>query len=50
MASNGPVSIDQQAIHEAMRLYKIKNRQKCFEKILTLSRWWIGKITEKNEI
>ena len=49
MGFNGPVSINHNAIHEAMRLYKVKNQRECFEKVLTLSRWWIGKIMEKNE-
>jgi len=48
MGFNGPVDMNHQAIHEAMKLYKIKNRRECFEKILTLSRWWVGKIAEKN--
>jgi hypothetical protein len=49
MGMNGPISISHEAIHEAMRLYRIKNRRDCFEKVLILSRWWIEKIREKNE-
>ncbi len=49
MGFNGPVEINQQAIHEAMRLYRIRNRRECFEKVLTLSRWWINRMSEKHE-
>jgi len=48
MGMNGPVDVNHQAIHEAMKLYKIKKRKECFEKILTLSRWWINRISEKS--
>lgn len=48
MGFSGPVEINHQAIHEAMRLYKIRNRRECFEKVLTLSRWWIGEMREKD--
>ncbi len=44
MGMNGPVDINHLAIHEAMRLYKIKRRQECFEKVLNLSRWWIDEV------
>ena len=40
---NGPVSIDQNAIHNAMELYGIENRQQCFEKVIVLSRHFIRK-------
>lgn len=46
MNMNGAVTINHQAIHEAMKLYKIKNRKECFEKVLILSRWWIDKMRE----
>jgi hypothetical protein len=49
MGFNGPVDLNHQAIYDAMELYKIQNKCECFEKILTLSRWWIGKIMEKHE-
>jgi hypothetical protein len=49
MGFNGPVEICHQAIHEAMKLYRIRNRKECFEKVLTLSRWWIGEMTNKGE-
>ena len=48
MGMNGPVDVNHQAIHEAMRLYKIKKRRECFEKVTILARWWINKISEKN--
>ena len=47
MGFNGPIDINQLAIHEAMKLYNIKNRKECFEKVMILSRWWIEKIINK---
>jgi len=35
------------AIHEAMKLYKIENKQACFEKVLQMAGYWIGKLREK---
>lgn len=32
------IDINQLAIHEAMRLYKVENKVKCFEKVRTLNR------------
>lgn len=37
MGLDGPIDINQLPIHAAMRLYKIKNRQNCFEKVLLLA-------------
>jgi hypothetical protein len=47
MGSGGPVAINQLAIHEAMRLYKIQNRKECFEKVLALAAHCIEKITRQ---
>jgi len=51
MGYNGPIAINQTAIHEAMKLYNIKNRIQCFNKVLILGNWWIEKVKEgsKNE-
>jgi len=49
MGMNGPVDVSQQAIHEAMKLYKIKNCRECFEKVLILSKWWIEQMTKKGD-
>lgn len=43
---NGPISINQLAIHEAMKLYEIKDRKDCFHKVLFLSDWWMKRIME----
>jgi hypothetical protein len=32
-----PVDINHMPIHEAMRLYRVKNPRECFEKVLTLA-------------
>ena len=47
MGFSGPVDINHSAIHEAMRLYGIEDKKKCFEKVLTLGRWWLNKISER---
>jgi len=44
----GPVAVNQTAIHEAMRLYGVKNKLECFEKVMVLCRWWIKKLTKKD--
>jgi hypothetical protein len=49
MGMNGPVDVNHLAIYEAMKLYRIKNRRECFEKVLILARWWIEKMTNKGE-
>jgi len=46
-AMGSPVAIMQSAIHDAMRLYRIKNRVDCFEKVRTLGKWWIERLREK---
>ena len=43
---NGPIAIDQNAIHNAMELYEIENRQQCFEKVLILSKHFISKMNQ----
>lgn len=43
MGPTGPVDINQLAIHEAMKLYRIKDRKECFEKVLKLSAYFIEK-------
>ena len=43
----GPVAIDQVAIHEAMRLYQIRDRRRCFEQVLELASWRIGELTDE---
>jgi hypothetical protein len=43
----GPVSINQLAIHEAIRLYGVEYPQDCFEKVVMLGRHFIGIEHEK---
>jgi len=49
MGPSGPIAINQMAIHAAMELYNISNRQKCFQKVSQLSRWHIDRIREKSD-
>ena len=44
---SGVVDINQLAVHEAMRIYKVKDRKKCFEKVLHLGSWWVSRLNEK---
>ena len=46
MGMGGPVSFCQTAIHGAMELYNVKNKKRCFEKLLTLESWWLKRIKE----
>ena len=46
MGFSGPISINQTAIHNAMKLYKIKNQRQCFEKIMLLNNWWIERLKQ----
>lgn len=48
MANEVAIDINHQAIHEAMRLYRLKNRQECFEKVLVMGHWWIEKLRKNN--
>jgi len=41
------LDINHLTVYESMRLYKIKNRPRCFEKVLILSRWWTKKLNDK---
>jgi len=47
MGNNGPIDINHQAIHEAMSLYEIRDKQQCFEKVLFLSQEWLTRMREK---
>ena len=47
MGFNGPVDINQLAVHEIIKLYDIQKPKECFEKVMKLSRWWIDKIRPK---
>ena len=46
MGFNGPIAINQLAIHEAIRLYEVADHQRCFEGVLRLGRWWIERVRE----
>lgn len=40
----GPVAISQEAIHKAMELYEVEHSRDTFEKVLAVSRHFIGKM------
>ena len=46
MGNEVVIDINHQAIHEAMKLYEIKNRRECFEKVLAMSGKWIERLRE----
>jgi len=43
MGLRGPIDINHLAIHEAMKLYRIRERRDCFEKVLRLAIHFIEK-------
>jgi hypothetical protein len=47
MGSGGPVALNQMAIHAAMDLYDIENKQDCFEKVLRLGRHFVKEQQEE---
>lgn len=47
MGAGGPVALNQLAVHEAMRLYKVQNHRECFEKVLALAAHCIEKINRQ---
>jgi len=49
MGMSGPVDMDHGAIHEAMRLYGVRDQRKCFGKMLLLARWWVGHLNKKDD-
>ena len=42
-----PVDINQIAVHIAMELYDIENKQECFRKVLIMAQSWLTHIREK---
>lgn len=49
MGPSGPVDINQLAVHAAIELYGIQDRQGCFEKVMRLSRWHLDRMMERSE-
>ena len=48
MGFDGPVDINHQAIHGAMKLYNVNNPRECFEKVLIMSQNWIERMRNAN--
>lgn len=48
MGQNGPVDINQEAIHSAMDLYGIQDKKACFEKVVKLGRYYIEEMSRDN--
>jgi hypothetical protein len=49
MGPQYPIGINQLAVHEAMKLYRIRDRKECFEKVLRLSAYFIEKMRLTSE-
>jgi len=49
MGPRGPVDINHLAVHAAMELYGIRDKRRCFEGVLKLSRWWLENIKDGND-
>ena len=48
MGYSGPIDVSHEAIHRAMELYEIENKQACFEKVLIMSQNWLKRMSEKD--
>ena len=44
-----PVDINHLAVHEAMRLYRVRDRQDCFERVLAVSSHMLEKLAEERD-
>jgi len=42
MSHNGPVDINQLAVHAAMILYGVEDQRRCFEKVLLVFDHWLN--------
>lgn len=49
MGFDGPIAINQLAVHENMDLYGVDDKRTCLEKVMFLSDYWINRIKENNE-
>jgi hypothetical protein len=49
MGFNGPVALNQLAVHEAMRLYGVAHPVDCFEKVVQVSRHELARLARKQE-
>ena len=47
MSMNGPIDLNHLAIDAAMRREGIESKA-CFDKVLTLGRWWMERIGQKD--
>lgn len=47
MSMNGPIDINQIAVWKAIEKYCVRNEVETFEKVLTLCRWYIGRINRR---
>ena len=49
MAMGGPIAINQTAIHPLMELYGIKDKKRCFEKVLKLAEVRLEEVNKKDK-
>ena len=47
MGFDGPIDISHEAIHRAMELYEVEDKQRCFEKILIMSGEWMKRMKDE---
>lgn len=48
MSVNGPIDIMHEPIHRLMDMYNVKNKKKCFYKVLSLSKSYIESTRKAN--
>jgi len=46
MSMNGPVALNQMAVHSAMELIGVDFPEDCFRKVVNLGRYFISKLRE----
>ena len=46
MSMNGPVALNQMAVHSAMDLVGVEFREDCFRKVVNLGRHFVSKMRE----
>jgi len=48
MGLKGPIAIDQLVVHKNMELYAVVDKITCFEKVMSMSQYYITKLRETN--
>lgn len=44
---SGAIDLNHTPIHQAIELYGAVDKKRCFEKVLTIGRWWLNRLNTK---